>query len=48
MMDRIKQTRAETFTLCKSLLHKRVPYMVYNEKKTAKAIGIVIARQHPG
>jgi len=48
MIDKSRHSKAEVLTLCKSPLHKKVPYLIYNSKKSTKAIGVVIARQHPG
>lgn len=47
-MEIVHSSRAQAHTLCKSLLGKKVPYLVYNDNKPTKAIVIAIARQHPG
>lgn len=40
--------KVEHKILCKSMMGKKVPYIVFNEQKAPKAIVISIARQHPG
>ncbi len=48
MIERIGKFKGKFFSLCKSQLGKKVPYIILNNEKDPKAIVFAIARQHPG
>jgi hypothetical protein len=48
MIEGIGKAKGKIFSLCKSQLGKKVPYIIYNNEKDPKAIVFAIARQHPG